>query len=137
MDLLSTTEEYRPDEGFVVELRGPTDAQLFNDDETPMTITVIGADSDIAVKARNAQQNRRLQQGVRAKLTAEGLESDAAGYLAKLTVDWNVTMGGEKPACTYEAAVKIYSTPKLAFIREQVDAAIADRANFLRASPTS
>lgn len=135
MDLANLTSEYGPDAGALLELRGPDDAQLFNDDGSPMTLTLLGADSDVAVKARNANQNRRLQQGTRMKLTAEGLDADGASYLAKLTTGWNITLGGEKPPFSYEAAVKLYANPKLAFVREQADAFIADRANFLKASP--
>jgi hypothetical protein len=70
--------EYRPDEGFALELRGLDDAQLFNADGTPQTITLLGNDSDVAVRARHSQSNRRLQSGQRLKLTSEGLESDGA-----------------------------------------------------------
>lgn len=123
---------YSPDEGAVLDLRGLDGAQLFNNDGSPMTITLLGSDSDVAVKTRNANTNRRIQQGPRAKVTAESLVSEGAAYLAKLTTGWNITMGGEKPACTYEAALKLYSNPKLSFIREQADAFIEDRANFLK-----
>ena len=132
---LATIAAYNPDEASTLELRGIDGAQLFNEDEgrTPMTISLLGEDSDVAVKARNSQTNRRIQQGPRAKLTAEGLNSDGAAYLAKLTVGWNITMGGEKAEFSQEAALKLYSNPKLSFIREQVAAFVEDRANFLRA----
>jgi len=136
-DLATLDTAYAPDEGFTLELRGPDDAPLFNDDGTPMTLTLLGSDSDVAVKIRNANQNRRLAQGARMKLTAESLEADAAGYLAKLTIGWNITMGGEKPPFSHDAAAALYRNPKLAFIREQADAAIADRANFMKASPAT
>lgn len=130
---LATIAAYNPDEASTLELRGIDGAQLFNDDGSPMSISLLGEDSDVAVKARNSQTNRRIQQGPRAKLTAEGLNSDGAAYLAKLTVGWNITMGGEKAEFSQEAALKLYSNPKLAFIREQVAAFVEDRANFLRA----
>jgi hypothetical protein len=132
-DLANLGETYTPDEAFDVELRGPDGAQLFNDDGSAMTIGVLGADSDVAVKARNASANRRIQAGPRAKVTAEGIDSDANAYLAKLSVRWNITMGGEKPAFSYDAALKLYANPRLSFIREQVDAAIGERSNFLKA----
>jgi hypothetical protein len=136
-DLGNLTSTYAPDEAFDVELRGPDGAQLFNDDGSPMTIGILGADSDVAVKEKNKQSNRRLQQGQRLKMTAEGLDSDGASLLAKMTARWNITMGGEKPPFSYETALKLYANPKLAFIREQVDQAAADRSNFLRGSATS
>ena len=131
-DLGNLTSTYCPDEAFDIELRGPDGAQLFNDDGTAMTIGVLGADSDIAVKARNQTSNRRIQQGARLKLTAEGIDSDAVAYLAKLSTRWNITLGGEKPVFNTEAAMSLYMNPKLAFVREQVDAGIAERSNFLK-----
>lgn len=131
-DLAAFTDDYLPEQGFDVHLRGPDEAELFNDDGSPMTITVLGADSDVAVKARHATQNRRFQQGARMKLTAEGVDADGASYLAKLTTGWNITLGGKTPPCDYAAAVQLYQNPKLSFIRDQVDTAIAERANFLK-----
>lgn len=130
-------ENYSPDEVFDVELEGPDGAQLFNDDGTPMTIGVIGADSDEAIRLRNANSNKRLAQGVRMKLTAEGLDSEGAVYLARLSKRWNITMGGEKPAFSYEAVLGLYRNKKLPFIREKVDQAIGERANFMKASPST
>jgi hypothetical protein len=141
--------EYRPDEGFALELRGLDDAQLFNADGTPQTITLLGNDSDVAVRARHSQSNRRLQSGQRLKLTSEGLESDGASYLAKLVTTWNITPsllapgapldlpGGDRPPYSYEAAVKLFSSRLHAFIKEQADTGIAERANFLKRLPAT
>lgn len=134
MDLANLTETYTPDVAFTVELTGPDEAQLFNDDGSPMTWDVLGAESEIGVKASNAAQNRRLAAGMRAKLTAEGLESDGASYIAKLSTGWNITMGGQKPPFSYEAALQILRNPKLKFIRDKLDAAIGERSNFLKVS---
>lgn len=132
-DLANLIEaEYCPDDVFDVELVGPDGAQLFNDDETPMTIGILGADSDVAVKADNATSNRRLAQGSRLKITAESLRSDRAAFLAKITTRWNITMGGEKPPFSPEAARALYANPKLSFIKDKVEAAHEDRANFLK-----
>lgn len=130
---LANQTNYEPDTGSEMELRGIDGAQLFNDDGSAMTITLLGEDSDIAVKARNNQTDRRIQQGPRVKLTAAGLTSDNASYLAKLTTGWNITMGGEKAEFTPQAALALYANPKLSFVREQVTAFIEDRTNFLRA----
>lgn len=134
MDLATKAEtNYCPSEVFDVELYDIDGSQLFNDgDDTPMTIGVIGADSDEAIKARRSATNRRIQAGARAKVTAEGMEAQDNGYLASLTKRWNITMGGTKPECTKAAALALYSNPQFAFIREQIDAAIGERANFLK-----
>lgn len=133
MALGNIAQTYDPNAGYELHLRGPDDALLFNDDQTPMTITVLGADSDIAVKARNAQTNRYLQRGAKAKITAEGSQSDHDAYLAKITLGWSIMMqpGAMHPFST-EAALALYSDPKFSFVREQVDAAIGERANFLK-----
>jgi hypothetical protein len=137
MDLANLSDTYRPDEGATVELNGPDGAQLFNDDGTPMKWSVLGADSDVAVKARNANTNKRLAQGVRVKLTAEGLDSDKASYIAKLSTSWDITLGGEKPAFSYETALKVLRNPRLAFIADQLEAVIDERSRFLKGSPTT
>ncbi|MGA0604857.1 hypothetical protein ACO2Q0_02565 [Phenylobacterium sp. VNQ135] len=136
-DLANLTETYCPDEIFDVELVGPDGATLFNDDGTPMTIGMIGEDSDEAVRHRNATTNKRIQQGARVKITAEALTSENMAYLAKLSKRWNITMGGEKPAFTSEAALKLYMNTKLSFIPERLAQAISERTNFLKSSPTS
>lgn len=143
------TKTYDPDTGFALELFGIDASPLYNDDGSPMTVTVLGADSDTAVTTRNRTTNLRLQQGGRGvKLTAEGLESEGATYLAKLTAGWNITpsklvpgvdpgLGEGKVAFSAAAATTIYRNAKLAVIKKQVDDAIEERANFLRPSQTT
>ena len=54
--------------------------------------------------------------------------------LAKCTTDWaGIVVEGETLDCTYENAVKLYG--RFAWIMEQVDEFVADRANFTKASP--
>lgn len=139
---------YQPDVPSTLELVGVDDQPLYNDDGSPMTIDLIGADSDIAIAARRQQSNRRLAQGQRLKMTAEGLEADGASYLAKLTVGWNLTpsklvpgidpgLGEGKVPFSTGAAKTLFSHPKLEVIREQPDKFIVDRSHFLKASPTA
>ena len=138
MDLQTTIDEsYNPNQGATLELLGIDGTPLMNDDGSQMTLSLLGADSDIAVKAGHSQTNRRITQGPRAKITAESMESDGTTLLARMTVGWNITMGGVKPPFSTEDAKKLYANPKLAFIREQADAFVADRKNFLTASSGS
>lgn len=132
-DLANLTETYCPEDAFDVELQGPDGATLFNDDGSPMTIGVIGEDSDEAFKLRNASTNKRIQQGSRGKVTAEGMNSENAAYLAKLSKRWNITLGGEKPDFSVEAVAAIYRNPKLSFIVERIAQAVSERTNFLKA----
>ena len=137
LSAFQTGDAYDPNEICDLELRGPDGAALFNDDGSPMTIGVIGLDSDEAVRNRHLQANRRIQQGQRAKVTSEGFEADATVFLAKLTKRWNITMGGAKPDYSEATARELYGNSRLAFIREQVDGAIGERANFTKASPAT
>lgn len=116
--------------GTKMELRDAADAPVLKADGSPMTITLLGKDSDAFIKQENAATNRRLAQGPRAKVTAEALKADAVAILARCTVAWDFS-----EPCTYESAVALYN--KFPAIREQVDAFIADRANFTKPSPTS
>jgi len=136
-DLSKIADTYNPDEGAVLELNDAADAPLMNDDGTRMTLTLLGQDSDVVTKHNNQVSNRRLSAGARLKLTSEGLTGDGTALLAKATVGWNITLGGQKPALSYDAAFALYANPKLAFIREQADRFIADRAHFLKTSPTT
>lgn len=135
---------YQPDVPATLELEGIDGQPLFNDDGSPMTIDMVGADSDIAIAARNQQQNRRLQQGQRLKLTAEALEADGASYLAKLVTGWNLTpsklipgidpgLGEGKVPFSAGAAATLFKHPKLTFIKDQPDRFVGERTHFLRA----
>jgi hypothetical protein len=99
-------------------------------------ITVASTDSETFRKASQAQQNKRLKQMSRgrragATLTAEELEEESLDLLATCTIGWDgVLMGTEPLAFSKQAAMNLYR--KHAFIREQVDEAMADRALFLK-----
>lgn len=135
---------YNPDKPARLELIGIDDQPLYNADGTPMTIDLLGAESDAAIAAQNRQQNRRLQQGARLKMTSEGMIADGANFLASLVTDWNLTpnrlvpgidpgLGEGKVPFSTAAAATIFKHPKLAVIKDQPDRFTADRTNFLRA----
>jgi hypothetical protein len=135
MDLSNFSSTYRPEEGSELHLRDPAGSPLSNDDGTPMSLTLLGSDSDVAVKARNASTNRVLKQRGRGQITAESAQADATALLAACTTGWNITLGGQKPEFSREAVARLYADPKFAFIREQADEFIAERANFMKGSP--
>lgn len=131
--------EYCPDEAAALELIGIDGTPLLNGDGSPMTISLLGEDSDVAVAHRNATTNRRIQQAQRgaAAMTAEAMNAEEAGYHAKLTVGWNIAFGGEIAEFSQDAARKLYLNPKQSYIFDQVKAFVRDRKNFLRASSGS
>lgn len=134
-DLDTSTQS---EQGFVVEIEGPNGIVGRNSDGKPnYTITVRGQDSQAYRAASRALTNRRLQKGNRAKLTAEELESESLELLAAATMDWNgfVDASGNPVPCTKQSAITLYRDYPI--VREQVDKAINDRANFSRASLTA
>jgi len=128
---------YDPNFVFDVELRGPDGAPLLNDDGSQMTWGIFGVDSDIAIKARNAVTNRYLRQRGRAQVTAESSLADQCSQLARISARWNVTMGGSKPPFSQDEALKLLLNPGFAFIRDQLQEAHEDRANFSKGSSPS
>lgn len=120
-------------EGAKMEVRDTKGAPILKKDKTPVTITLLGADSDVARAARNVATNRYLKAGRKAVVTAESADADALTFLVKCTVGWDgVGVDEEETAFSPEAARKLYMT--FPFVREQVDIFIADRENFLKVS---
>lgn len=113
-------------EGAKMEVRDAAGVLLTKADGSPITITLLGRDSDTFVKQENANTNRRLAQGSRLKLTAEALKSEAISLLARCTVAWDFDED-----CTYENARELYT--RFPAIKEQADEFISDRANFTKA----
>lgn len=116
--------------GAKMEIRDPNGVPMFKADGSPLTITLLGRDSDAFIKAENQQTNRRLSQGTRVKLTAEALRADSIAVLARCTTAWDL----DEP-CSYETAVALYT--KFPAIREQADEFLTDRSNFTKASPAT
>lgn len=134
MDVFAIDPTAAANEGAVLELRDPTGAPMLNGDE-PVTITLLGTDSDVYTKASFALTNRALRNRGKQNVTAESLLADDINVLAKVTLGWSgIDKDGAPFPFTEDNAKVLY---RVAFIREQVQAFIVDRANFVKASPTS
>lgn len=80
------------------------------------------------IRRENARYERRGN-GVPPEKTRE----DGAALLAAVTVGWEgVTENGQPLACNKENARRLYSKPRLQFLREQVDDFVGERKNFIR-----
>ena len=133
MDLNQLDTVSAANEGAKLELRDAQGSPSLKDDGAPVTITLLGKDSDVFVKQQNAVTNRRLAAGTRLKLTSEAIQADGTALLAKCTIGWDgIVVDGESLACTYENALKLYN--RFPIIREQVDEFIGERGNFSKAS---
>lgn len=118
-------------EGAELHVRGPNGAPVYKADGGPVTITLLGEDSEVvtALRARNA--NRQLKNGI--ALTVEVGRANELEILVAATVGWDgVGIDEDETLFSAEAARRLYAIP---YIRDQVAAFIMDRASFTKASP--
>lgn len=138
MDLLTLDTRDGANTGAIMDVENPvTGEKLKTADGAPVTITLLGLDSDRLKKRQNELTNDVLKKGFRPKrVTAEKGEDDRLTTLALATVGWeNIDLGGEKLDFSQDNARKLYR--RLPWLAEQVDAFVGDRANFLKASSTN
>jgi hypothetical protein len=99
-------------------------------------IHIIGRDSDKFRETQAAQGRKRLAKMKKTGFQTNGLqadtESDGIELLAHCTTGWEgMVMGGKAVPFSFDNAVAIYTSHP--WIKEQVDAAIADRSLFTKA----
>ena len=130
MDLSKLNSVEACDNGAVYEVVHPTTGEPIG-----AKITLAGVDSQVYRKAQRALSNKRLKstfnKGIVSKTpTMEEFEFETIDILAKCTLSWeNVIWEGKELSCNYENAKMLYTN--LIWLRDQVDAFINDRANFL------
>lgn len=128
------------DDGVTMELRHPVDGSVLMNGTAPVSITLTGEDSAAFRRVEREQNNRRLKdlsRGRKRDLTDEELEASAIERLSACTVGWHgIVLDGETLPCTKHNASRLYSEPRLAWVREQVNEFVRDRRNFLPSSET-
>lgn len=131
MDLTTLDTRSAANEGAVIEILHPITEQPVG-----VQIVILGADSDAYQTALRQQQDsrmRRLQRRNALSLTLEEIEESQLDLLVACVKDWSgVVMAGKELACTPENVREVLAHPGLRWIREQIDRAIGDRANFLK-----
>lgn len=145
MSLTSLNFAPAANEGRVMTVLHPTDRTPLKDGKgNPVTLTLLGRDSDAFIAAENAARNKAvesLKDG--AKFSAAAADEEAAASLARATTAWAGIPKGwidntddETPApFTPQNAAALYSNRGVRWVREQADKFIGDRAHFLKASP--
>lgn len=135
MDLSTLDTSALANEGAVLELRGPDGNPVLQDDGSPVTITLLGEDSDVVTKHNNAIANQFLRSATGGPaITAEASKDNELSKLAKATVSWNgIVIDGEAVVCNEANAKALYR--RFSWIRDQVRAFMGDRARFLPTSP--
>ena len=139
-----------PAEGATIPLRHPVSNEPLMHDTgkkdaqgnpvlEPITVDIVGVDSPRFQARQRMLTNKRLATAGnrKSKLTAEDLEEEGIVTVAACITGWsaNIELDG-KPLEFSRSNAKLLIT-RLRWIGEQIDLAIADRANFLKASPTN
>lgn len=128
---ISTLKAKKADSGAVLQVIHPgTDEPIKG-----MTITLLGQDSAVYRKISIAKQqtaiNRMAKGKKAADLDAEKLAEDSIEDLVKLTVGWTgFADKGKELECTEESVRAIFADPGFAWLKEQAQAFVNDRANF-------
>lgn len=127
------------EDGVDLQLKHPgTLAPLTQDDtaETPITIRLAGQDSARFRKAERANRDKRLRGGFRRTPTAAELDAEGLELLTNCTLGWSgIVLDGAPLEFTTANVRMLYK--RLAWVREQVDAFVGERAYFLPSLPTS
>lgn len=144
MSLLALNTASAANAGRVMPVLHPEDRTPLKNGDATMTLTLLGRDSDAFIRAENTARNRSVEQlSENVKFSAAAVDLEAAKTLAACTTGWTGIPKGwldgsddETPAkFSEEAALALYTSPGLKWVRDQADRFIGNRANFLTASP--
>ncbi len=130
IDLANLDTVKGANEGFSVSIYHPG-----TNDDLGIKITVLGKDADEFIKLSRAQLKKRrdklVKSGFRSDIPIEEIEQDDTRLLAAMTKAWEgVIIDGKPVECNTENAIMVYE--RWPWIREQVNVAIGDRANFIK-----
>ena len=104
-----------------------------------IVINVLGKDSDEFQKVSRAQSKKRMAKMAKGGFriqnipppSAEEIEADGMELLAKCTKHWSgVVIDSKEIEFSYDNILMVYK--RFPWIKEQVDTAIGDRANFIK-----
>lgn len=128
-DFASRDVAAKAEEGAELEVLDPVTGEAVG-----VYITLAGADSAVHRKALTAASKRRLngQKGFRNKgWDPEKMQEESIEILATCTLSWKgVTLEGAALPCSRDNAIKMYT--RFPWLREQVEAFISDRSEYLQ-----
>lgn len=125
------------DEGVTLELRDPRSGAVLMDGDQPVTITLLGSDSDEVTRVRRQQINRRLESmsktGKQPVVSLEEQEAETLERLIAATIDWSFkTLDGQPFGFSPANARVLYTDKRFNFIRGQVILFMEDSTNFFK-----
>lgn len=125
----------KAEEGTQMPVRHPiTGKPIFDEDGTPWTITLLGADSPSHTQALHKRANKRAKEGMKGgfrgrNLTAEQIDADELELLIHATKAWHIRLDGELLGSSDEVKRDTYQ--RFQWLRDQAEAWMGDRANYL------
>ncbi len=130
LDLKTLNTAVTSDAGISFNIRHPeTNAKL------PLSITILGADSDAYQRVSDASLNTVLKdmaKGKKTARTASDIRDERISAISGCVVKWEgFSEDGTELECTTENKIRIFGDRGYGWLLDQVDEAIRDRANFL------
>jgi len=105
-----------------------------SNEDLPMKIKIIGKDSDKFIKLSEDFRRSTLDDMKNNKTVEQRIETSKEygdNLLIACTIEWQgIELDGKKLECTPENVKLVYK--RFGWIKEQIDSAIADRANFIK-----
>ena len=132
MELSVLDTKKKANTGAFLHLKHPgTGDPLFDngDQSKPVGLYIMGKDSDVFAKARHKSMNDALSGKKKSTRTSEQIDLDGIGLLADMTTGWqNLSLDGNSEF-SRDTVAELYS--RMAWVREQANLFIDDRANFI------
>ena len=120
----------KSNEGAFLHLRHPgTGAKLYDKENNPVGLYILGRDSDAFIASNHAKNNARLNDVEAPKPTSESIENDNIDLLAGLTVGWAHVKHKDEETFTRELVSDFYRTYRWAY--EQANSFAGERGNFI------
>ncbi|MGV8954611.1 MAG: hypothetical protein ACOH2M_26170 [Cypionkella sp.] len=129
---------FEPVEGTSIPVLHPVDKTPLKDEKTgeAITVDIVGQDSEqYRARARFIQNSRLKTLRKGGDLVSEETEIQDIGTVAACITGWKHIMLDGKVLEFNKANARVLLT-RLPWLREDIDRAIVDRANFLKASST-
>lgn len=133
MDLSALNPKKKANAGAFLHLVNPgTGFPLYDneDKDKPVGLWLMGRDSDLYAKTRHKNVNGALTTKKRSDpKTSEMIEQETIAVLADMTTGWDNLSYQGNIEFSRDAIIGVYTD--LAWVREQADVFISDRANFI------
>ena len=127
MDLLNL----KPVEGSVLELLHPSTGEVITcDEKKPFTLTLLSADSDKWQTMQKRYLEKTLSKRKSNKVDLDESGAKAIEMLARATTACYIVENKKPVKCEFDELIRVYTDYK--WVREQAEAFINDRANFIK-----